>query len=185
MTRKTTNIVLKILLGLLLALILLSIIGLNILRPEIDARLDHNIEPEQLSLGYLHGLPQEDLLWLCKEDLAGSVNDFFDLVKETENLRSKTENLLAIREADYQDYRCECDGTCGTGKVGRGTECDRKEKKYLQSNQTYQDHKILLDSMETSLDLQQEQLENDIEQMPFPETDASVFKRLQVMWEII
>ena len=38
-----------------------------------------------------------------------------------------------IREEYYRQYVCECDGTCGTGQRGRGTECERKENKYLQS----------------------------------------------------
>lgn len=45
------------------------------------------------------------------------------------------------REKDYQDYKCECDGTCGTGQRGRGSECDRKEQKYLLSNREYQETK--------------------------------------------
>ena len=45
------------------------------------------------------------------------------------------------REKDYQDYKCECDGTCGTGQQGRGSECARKEQKYLLSNQEYQETK--------------------------------------------
>ena len=42
-----------------------------------------------------------------------------------------------IREEYYRQYVCECDGTCGTGQRGRGTECERKENKYLQSQKEY------------------------------------------------
>jgi hypothetical protein len=52
-------------------------------------------------------------------------------------LKAETEAKYQAREKDYADYKCECDGTCGTGKVGRGSECNRKEAKYLQSNREY------------------------------------------------
>ena len=48
--------------------------------------------------------------------------------------RNKTEEvfngLLTLREKYYEEYKCECDGTCGTGIVGRGSECERKKEKY-------------------------------------------------------
>lgn len=53
-------------------------------------------------------------------------------------LKAETEAGYEAREALYQAYRCECDGTCGTGRVGRGTECERKEAKYRQADQEYQ-----------------------------------------------
>ncbi|MCB0681765.1 MAG: DUF4407 domain-containing protein, partial [Saprospiraceae bacterium] len=56
-------------------------------------------------------------------------------------LKSEIEAKFQIREKDYQDYKCECDGTCGTGRIGRGSECQRKEAKYLQSNREYQEIK--------------------------------------------
>ena len=60
-------------------------------------------------------------------------------------LLDRAEVKLAMREQYYQDYRCECDGTCGTGKVGRGTECERKEQKYLQINEEYLTLKAQID----------------------------------------
>lgn len=56
-------------------------------------------------------------------------------------LETQTEERLQARERDYQDYKCECDGTCGTGKTGRGSECERKEQKYLLANREYQETK--------------------------------------------
>lgn len=67
--------------------------------------------------------------------------------KETSiaTLLAKTEAKFQLREAHYQDYKCECDGTCGTGKRGRGSECARKEAKYLQTSQEYLDEKAAND----------------------------------------
>ena len=43
---------------------------------------------------------------------------------------SQYKDLLLIREQYYQEYRCECDGTCGTNRRGRGIECFSKKEKY-------------------------------------------------------
>jgi hypothetical protein len=37
---------------------------------------------------------------------------------------------VLLKEFYYQEYKCECDGTCGTGQYGSGKECERKQKKY-------------------------------------------------------
>lgn len=60
-------------------------------------------------------------------------------------IQAATDRRFQQREQDYQDYKCECDGTCGTSQRGRGSECARKEKKYLQSNQEYQETKTAND----------------------------------------
>lgn len=57
-------------------------------------------------------------------------------------VNQETEAAFQAREKNYQDYKCECDGTCGTGRRGRGSECERKEKKYLQSDREYQEAKL-------------------------------------------
>ncbi|MBC6996665.1 DUF4407 domain-containing protein [Neolewinella lacunae] len=61
-------------------------------------------------------------------------------------LQATTEARREQRERDYQDYKCECDGTCGTGQRGRGSECARKEEKYRQSNVEYQQTKAVNDA---------------------------------------
>ncbi len=57
--------------------------------------------------------------------------------ERTDDLKKNTEEKLDLRDEYYRLYVCECDGTCGTGEKGRGSECERKENKYLQSNQEY------------------------------------------------
>lgn len=54
------------------------------------------------------------------------------------SIKAETQANFQIRENLYQEYRCECDGTCGTGKIGRGSECERKEAKYRQADEEYQ-----------------------------------------------
>jgi hypothetical protein len=59
---------------------------------------------------------------------------YFDLIQDNAQ-KKKTEEeqynkLLMLREQYYQDFKCECDGTCGTKKKGRGVECFSKKEKY-------------------------------------------------------
>lgn len=53
-------------------------------------------------------------------------------------LRERTAQKLESREKYYEEYKCECEGSCGTGEKGIGSECLRKEKKYLQASEEYQ-----------------------------------------------
>jgi len=67
--------------------------------------------------------------------LISEVDDkYAGLIEENASKRKFPEDqysdLLLIREQYYQDYKCECDGTCGTRKKGRGIECFSKKEKY-------------------------------------------------------
>lgn len=52
-------------------------------------------------------------------------------------LKLNTQQKQEVRDEFYQQYVCECDGTCGTGQKGRGSECERKEIKYQKSEEEY------------------------------------------------
>lgn len=52
-----------------------------------------------------------------------------------------------MKEAYYQDYRCECDGTCGTGKQGRGIECISKKEKYESFSSEFQQHQLRIEKV--------------------------------------
>ncbi len=49
---------------------------------------------------------------------------------ERNQLISTYNQKLSIQENYYYDYKCECDGTCGTNIRGRGVECLSKKSKY-------------------------------------------------------
>lgn len=53
------------------------------------------------------------------------------IVEGRSTINSAYNERLMLREKYYQDYICECDGTCGTLKRGRGPECSAKQQKYL------------------------------------------------------
>ncbi|MEM9836644.1 MAG: DUF4407 domain-containing protein [Bacteroidota bacterium] len=115
----------RFLLAMVLAIVISKPLELRIFQAEITEILtDQKLERlAAIELGY-----QEKLAAL-EADIA--------------TLKSETAQSLQRRETDYQDYKCECDGTCGTGKRGRGSECERKEAKYLQSNREYQELKAV------------------------------------------
>lgn len=109
----------RLLLAVVLALVISKPLELRIFEPEIMEVLEDR-----------------------RLDKLATIETQFQEKQETQeqkisNLQERVEAKLVVREQYYQDYRCECDGTCGTGKVGRGTECERKEQKYLQINEEY------------------------------------------------
>lgn len=55
--------------------------------------------------------------------------------------KDKLEQRFALREKYYEEYKCECEGSCGTGDRGVGSECLRKEQKYQKADQEYQEAK--------------------------------------------
>jgi hypothetical protein len=88
----------------------------------------------------------EESLYYAGAEKVDRLDSLYDLRLATQEariagLKSNTEKKADIRDDYYQQYVCECDGTCGTGQKGRGTECERKEKKYLLSEVEYQEAK--------------------------------------------
>lgn len=69
-------------------------------------------------------------------------------------LKNKTEERFVQREKYYEEYKCECEGSCGTGARGVGSECKRKEEKYIKADVEYQetkkehDHQVALINQE-------------------------------------
>ena len=57
-------------------------------------------------------------------------SQFKELSKKKSFLDSQYNSMLLIREKYYEEYKCECDGTCGTKLIGRGIECLSKKEKY-------------------------------------------------------
>ena len=66
--------------------------------------------------------------------------------EQVKGLRNNLNKRFELREEYYQQYKCECEGTCGTGKRGRGSECDRKEKKYLKIAGEYAELKAKIEN---------------------------------------
>lgn len=87
------------------------------------------------------------------------------IVRKKKGAENDYKELLLIREQYYQDYKCECDGTCGTKKRGRGIECFSKKEKYetfqaeIESEKAKRDavlEKLALDDAQVKLQMQDE-----------------------------
>jgi hypothetical protein len=76
-----------------------------------------------------------------EERLAGLERTHADRMAGIEAKAAGARRLLeeagARRDRYYREYICECDGTCGTGIRGRGTECRTKELSYEASAREY------------------------------------------------
>jgi hypothetical protein len=110
----------RFLLALVLSVVIAKPLELRIFNPEIDRILADEKRNEAIRIEGLFDLNIKKI----DERIAG--------------IKAETESLFNIRERLYQEYRCECDGACGTGKSGRGSECERKEQKYQQIDAEYQ-----------------------------------------------
>lgn len=123
----------RFLLALMLSVVIAKPLELRIFKPEIDAVLAEDQIKQQQRTGALFD-----------RNIAG-------LDKRIAGIKAETDRLFGIREHLYEEYRCECDGTCGTGKRGRGSECERKEQKYRQTDSEYQSLKAENDRLIASL----------------------------------
>jgi hypothetical protein len=102
----------------------------------------------------------ETLHYAGVEKLEG-INTLYDKKVQHRNvsiqqLKQHVEQRYSIREKYYEEYKCECEGSCGTGAKGVGSECLRKEKKYQKADQEYNDIKaenqILIGQIEREIE---------------------------------
>jgi hypothetical protein len=109
----------RLLLAVLLAIVISTPLELKIFEEEINESL------------YYAGAQKLDNLDALYESRSAQKQERIAQIK------GETQAKQTVRDEYYQQYVCECDGTCGTGQKGRGSECERKEQKYMQSNQEY------------------------------------------------
>jgi hypothetical protein len=102
----------RLFLSTLIALVVSKPLELQLFKSEIDQNLNEQVVARvaQAEKEYFSALANIDTE---KKKLDVQLREFFDL-----------------KEFYYQEYKCECDGTCGTGQYGSGKECERKQKKY-------------------------------------------------------
>lgn len=75
--------------------------------------------------------------FLNKEKIELSFQTGEKYKQDLENINAKKENIaLLFREKEllrdkyYEDYKCECNGTCGTKVKGKGEECNSRKERY-------------------------------------------------------
>jgi hypothetical protein len=110
----------RLILSVAIALVIAKPLELQIFKSEIEQDLYEKLNRNLATLEKKY-LERTESLDLEKKQLAEELRGYFEL-----------------KENYYQEYRCECDGTCGTGKAGDGKECARKKIKYEDFNLEYQ-----------------------------------------------
>lgn len=110
----------RLILSVAIALVIAKPLELQVFKTEIEQHLYEKLKENIASLEKKYE-ERTASLDLEKSQVVEELRGYFDM-----------------KESYYQQYRCECDGTCGTGKVGDGKECARKMKKYDDFNQEYQ-----------------------------------------------
>ena len=78
--------------------------------------------------------------------------------KVIDGLRTALARRKEQRDEDYRAYLCECDGTCGTGQRGSGSECERKGARYQRSEAEFSQAKIETDIEITRLSEERQKL---------------------------
>jgi len=123
----------RLLLAIFLAIVISKPLELKIFEQEIN---------EQLHLTGLQKMEDLDVLYEKK---------ILTKQQAIVQLHAKTEERFVLREKYYEEYKCECEGSCGTGAKGVGTECKRKEEKYLKADTEYQELKAYHDKQVSSI----------------------------------
>lgn len=77
------------------------------------------------------------------------------------SLKTELDKYFTLREQYYRDYICECDGTCGTGIQGRGSECQAKLAKYEAFVVEFDREKARIESSLSDLKKEREKLSAD------------------------
>lgn len=131
-TKELMQVIPRVLLAIFLAIVISKPLELRIFKQEIDE--------------YLHYTGMQKL---AEVDSAYAASEIIEY-QRVDELKAETAALFELREQYYEEYKCECEGTCGTGEKGVGSECLRKERKYLKTDTEYLDLKARNDSLITA-----------------------------------
>lgn len=113
-------------------MVLAFFIAMVVSKP-IELKLFEQEINKQLTVMQLSELNEIDRRW----DIDIANNEI-----QINQLQNQLESKFNLKEQYYSEYKCECDGTCGTGIRGRGSECERKRIKYESFNEEYQAFRV-------------------------------------------
>ncbi len=119
----------RLFLAVVIALVISKPLEIEVFRSEIKQSL---VESRKISMNAL------------ESDYVKSTQLNDQKIKE---FKKELNGFFALKERYYQDYICECDGTCGTGKRGRGSECNFKKLKYEEAVAEYGNQKSRIDQL--------------------------------------
>jgi hypothetical protein len=123
----------RILMSIFIALVISKPLELKLFQSEIDFKL---LEIKREKMLQIENLYSKKILQLD--------------AKEKEYQKT-IQNSFLLKEAYYAQYKCECDGTCGTGNSGRGRECLRKQQKYESYTKEHYDIQTRLNAKINSI----------------------------------
>lgn len=111
----------RILMAIFIALVISKPLELKLFQSEIDFKL---IE-----------IRGEKLMKIEKSFIEKILN----IEKKENEYQKSLQSSFKLKEFYYAQYKCECDGTCGTRNSGRGSECLRKQEKYEAYTKEHQE----------------------------------------------
>jgi hypothetical protein len=127
-TKELIQILPRLILSILLAIVISVPLELKIFEEEINEKMFYSEAQKVDQLDSLYSLRlQSRQSWISE-------------------IRARLDIKQENRDQLYKEYICECDGTCGSGAKGRGTECERKEKRYLQIEEEFKQDKLEAES---------------------------------------
>ena len=140
------NVIPRLIIALLIAVIISKPLEVQIFKSEIHS---------YLMLKNAQEIADVDLKYTAQ---------FAELTQKKSIIDSQFNDMLMIREKYYEDYKCECDGTCGTRKKGRGIECMSKKDKYEQFLNELASERIRRDTTLVNLSKRETVLKSKIDQ---------------------
>ena len=140
------NVIPRLIIALLIAVIISKPLEVQIFKSEIHS---------YLMLKNAQEIADVDLKYTAQ---------FAELSQKKSIIDSQFNAMLMSREKYYEDYKCECDGTCGTRKKGRGIECMSKKDKYEQFLNELASERIRRDTTLVNLSKRETVLKSKIDQ---------------------
>lgn len=102
----------RLIIALLIAVVISKPIEIKLFKSEINSYL---------------ALEKVDKIYRLDQKYSKSLNR---LNLRKESLENEYKSQVKLKDKYYEEYKCECDGTCSTQMRGRGSECERKKLKY-------------------------------------------------------
>lgn len=127
----------RIIIAILIAIVITKPLEIKLFSKEISKYL----ETERMEMIHQAGIKyKQDLVLLdSKKDLV------------YKNFQKK----IALRDQYYDEYKCECLGTCGTKVKGYGIECESRKSRYEQFLIEFNTERLRTDSLFNELALQE------------------------------
>ena len=138
----------RIILAIIIGFVISRPIELRLFQDEIDQHLADKREFQILETDSLYEgkIQSVNLLFASKEEVLIITRDTLKEKerKEVSNWKIQLKEYQNIRNDAFDSYKCECDGTCGTGNKGNGSECKRKKGHYEKAQLEFESQREIV-----------------------------------------